>query len=177
PIYQELASHPSTTRHASSPCDHPPCRVPGRSLSAGLGLKRRVGNRFGEGELLNELGVLEREEGRPEPAAELHREALVAMTDAGDLVGQCASRNLLARAILEQGDVASALDLHRRVLTDATRLGARYEQARALDGMARCLRHTDPGQARRYAGRALALFRQVEAPDQRDTEKLLAELG
>ncbi|MDM4778013.1 hypothetical protein [Micromonospora sp. b486] len=64
------------------------------------------------------------------------------MTDAGDIVGQCASRNLLARAILDQGDVASALDLHRRVLTDATRLGARYEQARALDGMARCLRHT-----------------------------------
>ncbi|MEV4691895.1 BTAD domain-containing putative transcriptional regulator [Micromonospora echinospora] len=148
-----------------------------RLLGAGLGLKRRVGNRYGEGELLNELGVMEREDGRPEPAAGLHWEALVAMTDAGDMVGQCASRNLLARAILDQGDVASALDLHRRVLSDATRLSARYEQARALDGMARCLRHTDADQARRYAVRALALFRQVETPDQRDTEKLLAELG
>ncbi|MET8062616.1 BTAD domain-containing putative transcriptional regulator [Micromonospora sp. NPDC005313] len=148
-----------------------------RLLCAGLGLKRRVGNRYGEGELLNELGMMEREEGRPESAAGLHWEGLVAMTDAGDLVGQCTSRNLLARAILDQGDVASALDLHRRVLSDATRLSARYEQARALDGMARCLRHTDADQARRYAGRALALFRQVESPDGRETEELLAELG
>ncbi|WP_431880362.1 BTAD domain-containing putative transcriptional regulator [Micromonospora marina] len=164
--------HLSMARHRRG--EHGPAR---RLLRAGLGLKRRVGNRYGEGELLNELGMMEREEGRPEQAAALHREALVAMTDAGDLVGQCASRNLLARAIFDQGDVASALDLHRRVLADAERLGLRYEQARALDGLARCLRHDDPDQARRYAGRALALFRQVEAPDQRDTEKLLAELG
>ncbi|MEU8315858.1 BTAD domain-containing putative transcriptional regulator [Micromonospora sp. NPDC048887] len=148
-----------------------------RLLCAGVRLKRQVGNRYGEGELLNELGTMEREEGRPELAAELHWEALVAMTDAGDLVGQCATRNLLARAILDQGDVASALDLHRRVLSDAARLGARYEQARALDGMARCLRYTDAERARRYAGRALALFRRVESPDQRETERLLAELG
>ncbi|SCL40518.1 AfsR/SARP family transcriptional regulator [Micromonospora aurantiaca (nom. illeg.)] len=148
-----------------------------RLLRTGLTLKRKIGNRYGEGELLNELGMMEREEGRPEQAAALHREALMAMNDAGDLGGQCASRNLLARAMLDQGDVASALDLHRRVLTDATRLSARYEQACALDGMARCLRHTDPDQARRYAGRALALFRQVESPDRRETERLLAELG
>ncbi|WP_262013359.1 AfsR/SARP family transcriptional regulator [Micromonospora sp. Mcm103] len=164
--------HLGMVRHRRG--EHRPAR---RLLHAGLGLKRRVGNRYGEGELLNELGMMEREEGRPEAAGALHWEALVAMTDAGDLVGQCASRNMLARAILDQGDVASALDLHRRVLGDATRLGARYEQARALDGMARCLPHTDGDQARRYAARALALFRQVESPDQRDTEKLLAELG
>ncbi|MEU7760479.1 AfsR/SARP family transcriptional regulator [Micromonospora aurantiaca (nom. illeg.)] len=164
--------HLGMVRHRRG--EHRPAR---RLLHAGLGLKRRVGNRYGEGELLNELGMMEREEGRPEAAGALHWEALVAMTDAGDLVGQCASRNMLARAILDQGDVASALDLHRRVLGDTTRLGARYEQARALDGMARCLPHTDGDQARRYAGRALALFRQVESPDQRDTEKLLAELG
>ncbi|MET9302893.1 BTAD domain-containing putative transcriptional regulator [Micromonospora aurantiaca] len=164
--------HLGMVRHRRG--EHRPAR---RLLHAGLGLKRRVGNRYGEGELLNELGMMEREEGRPEAAGALHWEALVAMTDAGDLVGQCASRNMLARAILDQGDVASALDLHRRVLGDATRLGARYEQARALDGMARCLPHTDGDQARRYAARALALFRQVGSPDQRDTEKLLAELG
>ncbi|MEV6519426.1 BTAD domain-containing putative transcriptional regulator [Micromonospora chalcea] len=164
--------HLSMARHRRG--EHGPAR---RLLRVGLGLKRRVGNRYGEGELLNELGTMEREEGRPELAASLHRDALVAMIDAGDLVGQCASRNLLARAIFDQDDVASALDLHRRVLADAERMGLRYEQARALDGLARCLRHDDPGQARRYAVRALALFRQVETPDQRDTEKLLAELG
>ncbi|MFJ8581947.1 BTAD domain-containing putative transcriptional regulator [Micromonospora sp. NPDC093277] len=148
-----------------------------RLLRVALQLKRTSGNRFGEGELLNEIGVMEREAGRPEHAAALHRAALGAMTDAGDRIGQCASRNLLARALLDHGDVPSALDLHRRVLQDASRLGLRYEQARALDGLARCLRGTDPRQARTYAGRALPLFRQVESPDQRATEKLLAGLG
>ncbi|MFC8615751.1 BTAD domain-containing putative transcriptional regulator [Micromonospora purpureochromogenes] len=148
-----------------------------RLLRLGLRLKRRSGNRFGEGEMLNEIGLIERRAGRPDTAAALHREALVLMMEVGDRIGQCASRNLLARALLDQGDVASALDLHRRVLTDATRLDARYEQARALDGMARCLRGTDRAQARTYASRALALFRQVESIDQQPTAELLAELG
>ncbi|MGW5556300.1 BTAD domain-containing putative transcriptional regulator [Micromonospora sp. NPDC003944] len=148
-----------------------------RLLRTALNLKRRDGNRFGEGEVLNEIAVLERNAGRPDQAAALHREALVAMVDAGDRIGQCASRNLLARAILEQGDAASALDLHRRVLADASRLGTRYEKARALEGIARCLRATDPTAARAHLQQASALFRQVESPDQHEAERLLAELG
>jgi hypothetical protein len=121
--------------------------------------------------------MMEREAGRPEQAADLHRAALVAMTEAGDRIGQCGSRNLLARAILDQGDVSSALDLHRRVLVDATGLGSLHEQGRALEGIARCLLATDPAAARAHLTRALALFRQIESPDQHEVERLLAELG
>lgn len=148
-----------------------------RLLRSALYLKRLGGNRFGEGEVLNEIAVMERVAGQPDHAAALHREALVAMVDAGDRIGQCASRNLLARAMLEQGDAVSALDLHRRVLADASRLGARYEKARALEGIARCVRATDPTAARAHLEQALALFRQVESPDQHEVERLLAELG
>jgi tetratricopeptide (TPR) repeat protein len=148
-----------------------------RLLGLALLLKRREHNRFGEGEVLNEIGVMERRAGRPGQAALRHREALLAMTGAGDRSGQCASRNLLARALFDQGDGSGALDLHRRVLQDATKLGLRYEQARALVGMARCLRTTDPPAARTYASRALALFRQVESPDQKSAARLLAELS
>ncbi|WP_410814598.1 BTAD domain-containing putative transcriptional regulator [Micromonospora sp. 067-2] len=148
-----------------------------RLLRVALNLKRRGGNRFGEGELLNEIGVMEFAAGELERAAALHREALVAMVDAGDRIGQCASRNLLARAILEQGDIASALDLHRRVFADASRLAARYEKARALAGIARCVRTTDPAAARVHLNQALFLFRQIESPDQHEVERLLAELG
>ncbi|MEH0982797.1 AfsR/SARP family transcriptional regulator [Micromonospora sp. CPCC 205556] len=147
-----------------------------RLLRLGLRLKRKSGNRFGEGELLNEIGLIERRAGRLDAAAALHRQALVLMMEVGDRIGQCGSRNLLARALLDQGDVASALDLHRRVLADATRLGARREQARALDGIARCLRGTDPTATRSHWMRALALFRQVESPDQHEVARLLAEL-
>ncbi|MGC1212525.1 MAG: BTAD domain-containing putative transcriptional regulator [Micromonospora sp.] len=147
-----------------------------RFLRLALHFKRQQGNRYGEGEVLNELGIMEREAGNPERAAVLHREALMAMTDVGDRIAQCGSRNLLARAILDQGDVSSALDLHRRVLQDATRLGARSEQARALDGIARCLRLSDPVAARSHWTRALALLRQVESPEQDDVARQLAEL-
>ncbi|MFE9192137.1 BTAD domain-containing putative transcriptional regulator [Micromonospora sp. NPDC007208] len=148
-----------------------------RLLRSALRLKRQAGARFGEGEVLNEIGTMERAAGRPERAADLHRAALVAMTEVGDRIAQCGSRNLLARAILEQGDAASALDLHRRVLADASRLGARYEKARALEGIARCVRDTDPTTARAHLGQALALFRQIESPDQHEAERLLTELG
>ncbi|MET0416124.1 MAG: BTAD domain-containing putative transcriptional regulator [Actinoplanes sp.] len=148
-----------------------------RLLRVALHVKRDVGARFGEGEVLNEIGMMEREAGRPEQAADLHRAALVAMTEAGDRVAQCGSRNLLARAILDQGDVTSALDLHRRVLADAVALGARYEQAQALEGIARCVRPSDPASARAHLLRALALFRQIESPDRHEVERLLAELG
>ncbi|MET8527334.1 BTAD domain-containing putative transcriptional regulator [Micromonospora sp. NPDC005172] len=148
-----------------------------RLLWAALRMKRQVGARFGEGEVLNEIGTMEREAGRPERAAELHRAALVAMTDVGDRTAQCVSRILLARAILAQGDVTSALDLYRRVFADATRLGVRYEQARALEGIGRCLGTTDPAGARAYLGRALDLYRQIDVPDRHEVERLLAELG
>lgn len=147
-----------------------------RFLRLALHFKRQESSRFGEGELLNEIGVLEREACRPVQAAVLHREALVAMTEVGDPIGQYASRNLLASALRDQGDVSSALDLHRRVLTDATRLGARYEQARALDGIARCLRDTERAAARSHWTRALALFRQVESPEGEEVARLLAEV-
>ncbi|RGC70997.1 Regulatory protein AfsR [Micromonospora sp. MW-13] len=147
-----------------------------RRLHVALRLKRRLGNRYGVGELLNEMGVIERSAGRPEAAAARHREALVAMTEVGDRAGQCASRNLLARALLDQGDRASALDLHRRVLGDALRLDVRYEQGRALDGIARCLRPVDPASARSHWHRALELFRQVGSPDRHEVERLLAGL-
>ena len=147
-----------------------------RFLRLALHFQRQRRERFGEGEVLNELGIMERDAGRAEQAAVLHREALLAMTDVGDRIAQCASRNLLARAILDQGDASSALDLHRRVLQDATRLGARYEQARALDGIARCLRDSDPVAARSHWTRALALLRQVESPEQDEVARQLAEL-
>lgn len=163
--------HVGSLRHRLG--DNEPAR---RLLLMALRLKRRIGHRYGEGEMLNELGVMEREAGRPEEAAALHREALVTMIDAGDHVGQCGTRNLLARAIADQGDRPSALDLFRRVLHDAQKINHRYEQARALDGMAHCLRSTDASAARAYWTQALALFRQLDVPEWQKVRRLLTEL-
>ncbi|MEU5548317.1 BTAD domain-containing putative transcriptional regulator [Micromonospora sp. NPDC047793] len=148
-----------------------------RLLLAALRLHRQVGNRFDEGDMLNGLGMIERDAGRPESAATLHRQALIAIREAGDRIGQCASRNLLGLALLDQGDVPSALDLFRRVLQDATKVNHRHQQAMALDGIAHCLRPIDPAAARSHWVRALALFRQIDVPDQHRVEKALADLG
>ncbi|MEV5692452.1 AfsR/SARP family transcriptional regulator [Micromonospora globbae] len=146
-----------------------------RRLHLALRLKRRSGNRLGEAEVLNDIGAVERALGQPESAAARHREAFVLVTEMGDPIAALACRNLLGLALLAQGDVASALDLHRRVLVDATRLNSRYERARALDGIARCLRDSDPAGARSHWTRALALFREVEAPERHEVERFLAE--
>lgn len=165
-------AHTGMIRHRMG--DIEPAR---RLLQAALRLTRRVGNSYCEGEVLNEFGVLAREAGRPGEAARLHREALIAINKSGDRVGACGSRNLLARAIADQGDRPSALDLFRRVLQDAQKINHRYEQARALDGMARCLRSTDVRAARAYWVQALALLDQVDVPERHEVRRLLTELG
>ncbi|GIJ21779.1 AfsR/SARP family transcriptional regulator [Micromonospora lutea] len=172
--HRQLANamgHIGTIRHRMG--DLEPAR---RLLRAALLAHRAAKNRFDEGEMLNELGVMERDAGRTDEAATLHRQAFIAMSEAGDLVGQCGSRNLLALAILDQGDVRSAQDLFGRVLLDATRINHRYEQARALDGIARCLRPTDAAAARSHWARALALFEQLDVPEQETVRQSLAEL-
>ncbi|GIG85289.1 AfsR/SARP family transcriptional regulator [Plantactinospora endophytica] len=134
------------------------------------------GNLFATADLLNEIGAVERACGRPEVAASRHREALGAMRDAGDRAGECAARNLLGRALLDLGDTTAALELHRQALLGATKIQHLYEQARALDGLARCLRETDPAAARSYWTRSLGLLVQVESPDQHEVRRQLAEL-
>jgi DNA-binding SARP family transcriptional activator/tetratricopeptide (TPR) repeat protein len=148
-----------------------------RRLRLALHFKRITGNRFGEGEVLNEFGVIERTLGNPESAVARHREALLAMVDGRDRAGECASRNLLGRALLDLGNTAAAVELHRRALADATKIESRYEQARALDGLAACVRETDRDAARSYWTRALALLEQIESPDRHDVRARLAELA
>ncbi|MEU2665619.1 hypothetical protein [Micromonospora sp. NBC_01740] len=45
-----------------------------------------------------------------------------------------------------------------------------------MDGIARCLRADDPAAARSHWTRALALFRQMEAPERHEVSRMLAEL-
>jgi DNA-binding SARP family transcriptional activator/tetratricopeptide (TPR) repeat protein len=146
-----------------------------RRLRLALHFKRISGNRYGEGEVLNDIGRTERAQGNPESAAGRHREALVAMVEGRDRGGECASRNLLGRALLDLGDTAAAVELHGRALADATKIESRCEQARALDGLAACVRETDPDAARAYWTRALALLEQIESPDRHEVRARLAE--
>lgn len=82
----------------------------------------------------------------------------------------------LGRTLHAAGDRASALELHRRALAGSTRIGHRYGQARALDGIGACLRDEDPAAARRHWLQALEHYRELDHPDWHDVERRLGEL-
>jgi DNA-binding SARP family transcriptional activator/tetratricopeptide (TPR) repeat protein len=148
----------------------------GRLLMASLRLKRRIGFRGGEVDVVNDLGVLHRALGRCDEAMAWHAEALALAQDLGDRSAVCMTRNDLGRTLRESGDTGGALGQHRVALTEASKMRFKYENARALDGIAACLRNTEPDAARNYWLRALHLYRQMGVPEQSDVERHLAEL-
>lgn len=147
-----------------------------RRLRVALRMKEADGNRYGVGELFNEIGMIARARGRSAEAAELHRRALDVMLTVGDRAGECTSRSCLGRALLDLGETEAALASHHQALRAATKIQFRYGQAYALDGIAACLRPTDPGQARSYWTRALTLFEQIGSPERFEVRRCLAEL-
>jgi hypothetical protein len=72
------------------------------------------------------------------------------------------------------GDVASALELHRQALAGSARIRYKYGEARALDGIAACLRDADPAAARQHWQRALRLLQELDHPDRHEVERQLA---
>jgi hypothetical protein len=77
----------------------------------------------------------------------------------------------------ELGDGAGVLEEHRAVLLEAKKIKLKYERARALDGIAACLRSTDLDEARRHWLRALVLYREMGVPERAEVERELAGLA
>jgi tetratricopeptide (TPR) repeat protein len=147
-----------------------------RLLTVSLRLKRRIGFRGGEADVVNDLGVLHRACGRHDEASAWHAEALALAQDLGHRSAVCLIRNDLGRTLRESGDTGGALGQHRVALTEASEMRFKYEHARALDGLAACLRDTEPDAARNHWLRALELYRQMGVPEQSDVERHLAQL-
>jgi tetratricopeptide (TPR) repeat protein len=142
-----------------------------------LRLKRRIGTREDEAEVLNEIGNAHRALREYDTARASHHLAMTIMRTMGERPGECVVRNDLGRTLRESGDIDRALEQHRVVLAEATRIKLRYEQARALDGIAACLRTTEPEAARQHWQRALVLCREMGVPEQSEVEHALAELA
>jgi Flp pilus assembly protein TadD len=132
-----------------------------RLLTAAVRIHRRTENRSGEAEARSGLGVAARELGRLDEAERLHREAVAIMQGIGERRGEAAIRNDLAVTLAVKGDREQAVAEHRAAHAIATQVTSPCEQARALDGLAACLRDKDPDQARRHSNRALAIYRQT----------------
>ncbi|MEJ3743074.1 BTAD domain-containing putative transcriptional regulator [Actinomycetes bacterium KLBMP 9797] len=133
-----------------------------RLLRTALVFKRRTGNRYGEAEVLNDLGIGYRMAGAYDEAESQHRAALAIMRGIGERRGESAVRNDLGDTLAAAGDRAGAKEQHRQALALATQIRHRYEEARALHGLAACTGSAE--QARQYAERARAIDREMGRP-------------
>jgi tetratricopeptide (TPR) repeat protein/transcriptional regulator with XRE-family HTH domain len=143
------------------------------SLLAGLEKSKDLGYRVGEARALSFLGLMRDSAGhRGESLARLNR-ALALFRELADKLGVAQVLNTIG----EKSAPASARKYHAEALTEASAIGSRSEQARALEGIGRChLRLGDGAEARAAFEEALALYRRISSPRASDVEQQLRAL-
>lgn len=114
-----------------------------RLLKAALRVTRRTANRYGESEVLHDLGIVLTGLDRPREAVAMHRAALANLPAGGDRPRLLEFRNSLAAALHRAGETDQALRVYREVLTAPAVARHPLQRARALDGIARCLLDRD----------------------------------
>ena len=95
-------------------------------------------------------------------ALDHHQECLEILREVGDRNSESDVLNDVGQTYLASGRVAEAVSSHRAALVLAGEVQARREQARAHDGIARCVRDDDPVAAERQA---LDLYRRIGGPE------------
>jgi DNA-binding SARP family transcriptional activator len=137
--------------------------------------KPDVGNRYGAADTLSDLGSAYRGLGRLDDAARCQRDALALMRTVGDVAGECQILNDLGTTLSAAGQTGEARELHQLALVLADRVGHRYQQARAHDGMAVTWQRTDPAMAREHWTTARDLFAGLGVPERAEVERRLAD--
>ena len=104
--------------------------------------------------------------GRYRDALDELRQAVLIGREIGEADLETMARNDLGRALRAVGRVDEALAEHRSAVLLARETGDRYEQARALAGMADLSHDSgDVGQADRYRGQSADLYRDLGVPE------------
>nr|BFE64007.1 BTAD domain-containing putative transcriptional regulator [Dactylosporangium thailandense] len=104
-------------------------------LRRALALKKDSVNQYGAAETLSKLGTAYRLAGRLADAETCQRAARDQMERVADVSGQCLTANDLALTLRALGRSQEADWLNKEAFAKASRIGDRYEQARALFGL------------------------------------------
>ncbi|MFY1573668.1 AfsR/SARP family transcriptional regulator [Verrucosispora sp. WMMD703] len=147
-----------------------------RLLRSAMILYAETGHRYGEADARNVMGVAYRGVGRLAEARRQHELALELTGHSAERQAECTALNEFGLTLAADGDIDGALRAHRRALDLAVRIDNRYEQARALAGLAEHLLSVDPTEARRHLERALVLIVATGAPERFEIERRLAAL-
>ncbi|MDX2702347.1 tetratricopeptide repeat protein [Streptomyces sp. PA03-6a] len=137
---------------------------PGRArghLHHALALAREDGHRHNEAWCLNCLGVALRRMGRYEEALASHREAFALLDELFEEQWKIHFLNGYAETCRLAGLPEEALRLHRQALDLAPRVGHRYEEALAHEGIAAVLDVTDPSAAAQHREAGQAILREL----------------
>jgi predicted ATPase len=114
-----------------------------------------------------ELGHLARAEGHLDEARTYYEDALTLNDANGSVEGIAISRGYLGAVQEAQGDRAAAERSYTDALTGARAVGRLTTVARCLVGLARVLRHRGEVEpARAHVAEALAIYRQLDTPDE-----------
>lgn len=144
-----------------------------RLLRASLNLRRRTGHRYGEPEVRADLGAALRGLGQLREARHEHETALELARDYGERHAECVALNELGRTLEAEGGAESALRAHQQALKLATRIDHRFEQGRALAGIAELVAATHSDEARRHWLRSLAIFERMGVPERFEVQRRL----
>ncbi|MBQ1023062.1 BTAD domain-containing putative transcriptional regulator [Micromonospora sp. C95] len=147
-----------------------------RLLRSAMILYAETGHRYGEADARNVMGAAYRGLGLLAEARRQHELALELTAHSAERQAECTALNEFGLTLAADGDIDAAVRAHKRALDLAVRIDNRYEQARALAGLAEHLLSTDPTEARRHLERALVLIVPTGAPERLEIERRLAEL-
>jgi len=143
-------------------------------LSSALTRSKNLGYRVGEAASLHHLARAQHATGNHPTASRNLAHALEISRDLGDLVGE-------ARILNAAGGISGTTDaeiFHEQALGIATEMGARFEEARAREGIGQChLEHGRPEQAAEYLSHALAIYRRIGSPRAHQVEATLREMA
>ncbi|MFC9470563.1 tetratricopeptide repeat protein [Nocardia sp. NPDC056952] len=130
-------------------------------LDQALALAREDGHKHNEAWCLNCRGVALREMGRYDEALAGHREAFALLDALFEDHWKIHFLNGYAETCRLAGLPGEALDLYRETLALAPRLGHRFEEATAHQGIADVLDATDPAAATEHRAAAESLFAEI----------------
>ncbi|MGW5665188.1 tetratricopeptide repeat protein [Streptomyces sp. NPDC003758] len=130
-------------------------------LRHALAVARDDGHLHNQAWCLNCLGVALRQMGRYEEALACHREAFALLDELFEEHWKIHFLNGYAETCRLAGLTEEALRLHRQALELAPRLGNRYEEVLAHEGIATVLDRTDPAGAAEHRAAAQAVLREL----------------
>ena len=127
---------------------------------------RGMGDRSGQANVRNELGLLQQQAGDYPAAAASHQQALEVFRDLGDRFGEAETLNSLGELLLRSSTREQARGHHTQALAIARGLGTPREEARALEGIGRChIQDGNRGEGAAKLRQALAIYQRIGTPD------------